>query len=384
MKSKIIQDAVKAELPGDLKAEEGKPLVINLAPFGEFPQDVADADAPGGTVRVVQVVDGVAVDNLIANFKDKVLVDADHSSETSTNTKAMAWVTRLFRDEKLGLMAEIEPTSLGAESINGRVYRFVSAAWTLDGDNRPDALVSVGLTNKPNLPVSPIINSVGGGGHAGGEGETHAVTQVGAAGGHSDGGGGAKPKPNENQQGEHMDINEVKTLLGIPADATDEDVKNAIEAVLEKCKGLEEVQAALGLEPTATNAEVKECLNAVLADCERLQAKDKANEEARLNAEAEKLVAENEDVIPEEDAEAVKARYVADPEGAKEAVANMRRVYERAILNAARKPETTTRQPVVNFKQGRKPVVANMESALAACGGDPERENAVLRSMCAK
>lgn len=180
-----------------------------------------------------------------------------------------------------------------------------------------------------------------------------------------------------------MDINEVKTLLGIPADATDEDVKNAIEAVLEKCKGLEEVQAALGLEPTATNAEVKECLNAVLADCERLQAKDKANEEARLNAEAEKLVAENEDVIPEEDAEAVKARYVADPEAAKEAVANMRRVYERAILNAARKPEAT-RQPVVNFKQGRKPVVANMESALAACGGDPERENAVLRSMAAK
>ena len=383
MKSKIIQDAVKAELPGDLKAEEGKPLVINLAPFGEFPQDVADADAPGGTVRVVQVVDGVAVDNLIANFKDKVLVDADHSSETSSDTKAMAWVTRLFRDEKLGLMAEIEPTSIGAESINGRVYRFVSAAWTLDGDNRPDALVSVGLTNKPNLPVSPIINSVGGGGHAGGEGKTPAVTQVGAAGGHLDGGGGAKPKPNENQQGEHMDINEVKTLLGIPADATDEDVKNAIEAVLEKCKGLEEVQAALGLEPTATNAEVKECLNAVLADCERLQAKDKANEEARLNAEAEKLVAENEDVIPEEDAEAVKARYVADPEAAKEAVANMRRVYERAILNAARKPEAT-RQPVVNFKQGRKPVVANMESALAACGGDPERENAVLRSMAAK
>lgn len=179
-----------------------------------------------------------------------------------------------------------------------------------------------------------------------------------------------------------MDISEVKNLLGVPAEATDDEVKSAIAALVERCKGLEEVQNALGLEPDATNDEVKECLNAVLKDCERLQAKERANEEARLNAEAEKLVAENEDVIPEEDAEAVKARYAKDPEGAKEAVANMRRVYERAILNAAKKAEP--RKPAVDFSKARRPVVANMESALAECGGDPVRENAVLRSMAAK
>ena len=159
MTRKVITNAVQAEMPEGLKAEVGKPLVINLAPPGEYPQTVDDPEADGGSREVKQILDEKAIDTLIENFKDKVLVDADHSSETSTNTKAMAWVTRLFKDPEKGLMAEIEPTTIGAENINGRVYRFVSGAWTLDDDGRPLKLVSIGLTNKPNLPVAPMLNS---------------------------------------------------------------------------------------------------------------------------------------------------------------------------------------------------------------------------------
>ena len=159
MNTKVITNAVQAEMPTNLKAEVGKPLVINLAPPGEYPQTIDDPEADGGRREVNQILDEQAIDTLISNFKNKVLVDADHSSETSTDTKAMAWVTRLFKDPEKGLMAEIEPTSIGAENINGKVYRFVSGAWTLDDDGRPIELVSIGLTNRPNLPVAPIINS---------------------------------------------------------------------------------------------------------------------------------------------------------------------------------------------------------------------------------
>ena len=40
MNTKVITNAVQAEMPTDLKAEVGKPLVINLAPPGEYPQTI--------------------------------------------------------------------------------------------------------------------------------------------------------------------------------------------------------------------------------------------------------------------------------------------------------------------------------------------------------
>ena len=400
MNPKVITNAVQSEVPADLKAEVGKPLVINLAPPGEYPQTIDDPDAEGGRREVNQILDEQAIDTLISNFKEKVLVDADHSSETSTNTKAMAWVTRLFKDPERGLMAEIEPTTIGAENINGKVYRFVSGAWTLDDDGRPVELVSIGLTNRPNLPVSPIINSeVPGKGNAGtvdsNDGVTHEEpSATGVANGDGEPAGnpaGSQSNPNDttvenddqSNQGEKMDINAIKEKFGLPADATDEELTAAIDAVLAKCEGMESVQNALGLEPTASNEEVAECLNAVLENCGTLQAQNEEQEKAILTKEADQLIAENEDVIPEESVEEIRNEYIEDPEKARETVANMRRVYDRAVANSQRGVQAV-RTPVVNFKTAKKPTALNMESVLADCDGDPEKENAKLRAMNAK
>lgn len=400
MNHKVITNAVQSEVPADLEAEVGKPLVINLAPQGEYPQTIDDPDAEGGRREVNQILDEQAIDTLISNFKEKVLVDADHSSETSTNTKAMAWVTRLFKDPERGLMAEIEPTTIGAENINGKVYRFVSGAWTLDDDGRPVELVSIGLTNRPNLPVSPIINSeVPGKGNAGtvdsNDGVTHEEpSATGVANGDGEPAGnpaGSQSNPNDttvanddqSNQGEKMDINAIKEKFGLPADATDEELIAAIDAVLAKCEGMESVQNALGLEPTASNEEVAECLNAVLENCGTLQAQNEEQEREILANEADQLIAENEDVIPEESVEEIREEYIEDPEKARETVANMRRVYERAVANSQRGVQTV-RTPVVNFRTAKKPTAINMESVLADCDGDPEKENAKLRAMNAK
>ena len=422
MNHPVITNAATAQLPDS--AELGKPITIQLAPEGRYPQVVDDDSAEGGQREVVQVLDRQAMDTLVANFdkaraeaeakgqKYGVLVDADHSSETSTNTAAMGWVTKLFVDPEKGLMAEIDPTSEGVEKINGKVYRFVSGAWTLDDDDRPVELVSIGLTNKPNLPVAPMINAAKEGKANDGAGgadnaESDAVT-------HADDGSN-KPAPSKddaslvdgedsgepeappdaaqnadagNGEGietekETEDMNEIKTLLGLPEEATDEDVAAAVSALVERCKGMEDVTNALGLDETATNEEIVEAVNAVVNQCGDLQAKNEEIEKEKLEGEAETLIAENEDVLPEEIREEVKEEYIENPEAAKETVANYRRIYERAVINAAKAGATEPKvRTAVVFKnsEARRPSVG-IAGIVADCAGDPVAINAAIAKM---
>ena len=406
------------QLPDAVNA--GDEIEVQLAPRGAYPQIVDGKE-------VMQIVDDTAIKSLIDTFNAEkeekkakgenyqVLVDADHSSEVGSNTAAMAWVDRLFDDPDRGLVGVFVFTKEGADAVTGKKWRFISPAWTLTEDGHPEKLVSVGMTNKPNLPVSPMLNmravknpnagtvalNAGADGvtpkpdeandaSVGGKGEQK--TEVTAP----DGGITTIPKSAgngevTNQEGtENME--EIKSMLGLPAEATDEEVKQAIEALIVKCGGMEQVQNALGLEPTTTNEEVLAAVNAVLEQSEALQNADAelkvANEklaeieQAKLNAEAEELVKENEDVIPEESVEALKAEYVENPEAVKETVANMRKVYERAVINSQKK--VATKKVAINFREAQRPVAINMETMLADCGGDPAKENEKLKAMSAK
>ena len=140
------------------KVAKGEQVEVQLAPLGAYKQIVDDDDAEGGKKVVTQIVDEEAVKRLVDNFGEDVLVDADHKSEEGKSTEAMAWVKALKADPDRGLVAVFEFTDKGAEAVSGKRYRFVSPAWTMSEDGRPDKLVSVGLTNKPNLPVSPVLN----------------------------------------------------------------------------------------------------------------------------------------------------------------------------------------------------------------------------------
>lgn len=433
----VLTNAVAFDCPADKAAEVGKPLVIQLAPVGEYPQWVDDKTAQGGKRKVIKVVDGQAVeeeiddptanegrrevvqkvdeqaiDALISHFdpNKKVLVDADHSSELSTDTRAMAWVVRLFKDDTKGLMAEIEPTSIGAETINGKVYRFVSAAWTLDDDNRPEELVSVGLTNRPNLPVAPMLNS-----------RTGNKTQPGATAVNAEDGVTAKvpsatakaeenavtaatPTPNQEPEitthkpkKETHDM-DIRAKLELPAEATDEDVEQAIDALVAKCGVVEQVQNALGIDTKSTPDETVEAVNRLVQNCGDLQTTNadlqgKADEletlkAEKLNNEADTFVAQNEDVIPEEAKETLKEEYKANPEAAQQTVANFRLVAKKAVANAqpAQKPSLIVAKTHVRVENAaaKKPVTLNMKDALAACGGDPEKEIKALEEMADK
>lgn len=415
MSKRIITNATAGVTLPD-SVEVGKPITIQVAPEGKYPQFVDDDTAEGGTREVVQILDRQAMDTLVANFeklkaeseakgqKYGVLVDADHSSETSTNTAAMAWVTRLYVDDEKGLMAEIEPTSLGAERINGKVYRFVSGAWTLDEDCRPETLVSIGLTNKPNLPVGAIVN-------ASQVGEVKSTAGVAnddvtldkpndtATKSDDDNGepnGDPEPPPgavaNDNDNNINPDTQEgvismnLKEKLGLPEEATDVEVEQAVDALIERCAGMDAVQNALGLDETATNEQVVEAINAVIENCGTLQAQNEAAEQEKLKGEADALIAENDDVLPEEIREEVKEEYLEDPEAAKATVANYRRIFERAVINHAKETVVAERKAtVIKNSTAKKPTdVGGISAVFNSCKGDAAAINAKLIEMAKK
>lgn len=403
MKSPIITNATKnAQLPESVEA--GKAITIQLAPEGRYPQIIDDDSADGGQREVVQILDRQAMDALVANFEKSradaeakgqkfgVLVDADHSSETSTNTAAMGWVTKLYIDPEKGLMAEIEPTPLGAEKINGKVYRFVSGAWTLDDDNRPVELVSIGLTNKPNLPVAPMTNAAktakndASGTPPTGEGVTKKDD---AAQAKKPEDANRKPetptdisaKENSNHQKGIVNM-DIKEKLGLPPEATDAEVDGAIDELIAKAAHFEGVKNALNSADEPDDA-IVEGVTELVNMCGELSAKNEEAEQARLNAEAEQLVTDNEDVLPDEIREEIKEEYIEDPEKAQATVANYRRIYERAVLNASRAHvETPQRKPTV-FKnaEARRPAVG-IAGIVASCNGDPTAINAAILKMC--
>ena len=142
---------IKLDNPQHIEA--GSELWIHLAPIGKWPQ----WDDEGN--KVIQDVSVKTIENMMVAFDNPVLVDCDHTSEEGGSTKAMAWITQLAHEEGVGLRGKMEFTEDGAKLVSNGEYRYVSPVWIIDNDGCPTRLVSVALTNRPNLPVRAIGNS---------------------------------------------------------------------------------------------------------------------------------------------------------------------------------------------------------------------------------
>lgn len=274
------------------KVAAGGEIDVQLAPLGDWSQTVNGK-------RITQRFDEAACAEVVRNFRGEILVDADHrSTKPDGDTSAYAWVTALRADPAQGLVGTMRFTDKGAAAVNAREYRFVSVSWYLDPDGRPRELDSVALTNRPNLPVRPVVNREGAG-----ETQSADIGETQAA----DGGATQQRKP---------EMEELKTLLGLAADATDDQVVAAAKAL-------------------------KERLDAIEA-----QAKD---------AEAERFAAENSAKC---DKATLKDAYLKSPEVAKALVANMK---APAAAPAAALPD---------FTKGRAPAPV-VNSAAPGKGADP-------------
>ena len=235
-------------------ADGSTAVKVQLSPFGEF--TLHDGGKRNGTV---QHCSKAAFEALVANWKaagsPDVLVDVDHASARGGSTEAAAWCNSLEVDDN-GLQGVFNLTPKGLELVKNRSYRFVSPGWTLSPDGTPVSLCSVALTNRPNLPVKPVVNA--------------------------DGTGGQDPEdPNSRKDNPEMDIKKLAAALGLPETATEEEVLAAIKAMKDR-----EAQAAA----EAANA--------------------KAEEFADNAVKAGKIAANSK--------EAVKAAYLKSPEVAQE------------------------------------------------------------------
>ena len=196
----------------------GDELDVQLSPFGDFPGLLEGR-------RVVQTCDRAAFERLVANFSGEVLVDFEHKAETGGDTEAAAWVQGLRIDPAKGLMATFKFTDVGAEAVANRRLRFLSPVWSLDEAGRPDRLVSVGLTNKPNLPVRPLLNREPG-----------------------------EPLPVEEKDTRMKE--QLIAALGLAPEATDDDVVAAVAALKQRYD--EQEAAALNAEAEQVAEENKE------------------------------------------------------------------------------------------------------------------------------
>lgn len=142
---------------------------IQLSPIGLFPH-----------ARGLQNVDKTALESLVKNFKSFFArlgrrfaglpfyvghPDVPGYEATYNDRKAYGWIMDLEARED-GLYGRPKWSAAGRDLIANGHYKFLSPTWNVEriGTNgerpvyRPTSLISVGLTNQPNLPVLPLAN----------------------------------------------------------------------------------------------------------------------------------------------------------------------------------------------------------------------------------
>ncbi len=234
-----------------------KEITVQIAPFGTFESHDGIPEHEG----MMQVVDNEAVDAMVAAFDKELLVDLDHQSCDGGSTEAAAWVTKVWKDPKLGLMGTFRLTSKGEEIVSDKRFQFVSPVWFLDENQKPTKLDSVALTNRPNLPVKALLNRkapqkwrnsvafllqnalCNPGGSSDGSSKNALKTANLNAGDKP-----AQPQPKERTPA----MDELKTVLGLGADATEADIANAVKALKAENDELKQAKADADAEQFAT------------------------------------------------------------------------------------------------------------------------------------
>lgn len=141
--------ALCRELP--LAADGAPPDWILLAAAGEIQGRDGRAFSNSDPSNVVA--------EFAANAAD-IPVDVEHSTHlqapAGNPAPAVGWVTALDARAD-GVWGQVAWNATGAEQIRSRAYRYYSPAYLLDAAKRITRILSVGLTNTPNLKL-PALN----------------------------------------------------------------------------------------------------------------------------------------------------------------------------------------------------------------------------------
>ena len=143
----------------DIDYDYSADTLVKISPIGKF-----SGSSPDGKKRV-EIIDEQSVMQM-AKQTEEILLDKDHESmrgPEGRNTEAYGWISGLKAIVGLGdmdgLYGSIKWNPNGIELAKDRIYRFLSPVFELDAEGRAVKLVNVALTNRPALPLPPIINS---------------------------------------------------------------------------------------------------------------------------------------------------------------------------------------------------------------------------------
>lgn len=295
---------------------------FQVIPLGVFP-----VSTPEG--KVDQIIDETAclaivnrfrADSAAANFGG-ILVDYDHFSlDTEKPSEAAGWIVDL-QNRADGVYAQIRWAGDGETKVRSGAYRYVSPVFngsdceSVGGALRPLRLVNVALTNDPNMKgIKPLSNRS----QEPGQEEP----------------GNQKPRET-GRKGSTMDYKaELLALLGLPAEATDEQITAAKAA-----KACEMENACKERDAMKNRAETAET-------------KVKDLENAALSAQVEKDLDEYKDVI--ENRAEVKAQLMANREGTLKLIKSLRKPAAAVAPAALRNRGTATPAPEADAEAAKK------------------------------
>ena len=315
------------------------PQFHTVPPAGRYPSTIIRPDgeeAPG-----MLVVDDIAFAQILARFQEEsgkptfagLLVDREHLSELPAgDSTAAAWVKTMARRDD-GLWTGWDLTDLGQQLIPTKRFKFRSPVFDLekvagtDNEWRPVRLVSVALTNVPHFKqLAASLNR-----------ENAATGEGGSSMGL---------------------IDRLRARLGKP-DAKEDEVFDLLDAAL-----------------TAGDTAKTEAAT--------LQARAKELEQAELNRQADEFCAAHEGKVA--DKAKLRARFVADPSGTREAFALLKATPDkpaaRQLGRDAQTPGDSAGTQGQDSAQKRKSAIAavkardNCSNAQAAVRA--QRENAGL------
>lgn len=237
------------------------------------------------------------VENWKADGAKQILCDIDHSSVDTNNTIAAGWINSIYVDEEAKRLKGILVVSeKGAELLNGLEYKYISPVLLFTEDNYPYYLDSVSLTNTPRLEeLKPVYNS-----------KNFTVKNT-------------NEEETITKEKTIMDINELKAILGLQEEATEEDIRATLAGMMEKLREIADEKARL--------------------EAERIQ-KEAEEAEAKLTEEAEEIVNEC-GVEDEEKKTEIINSYKANPALVKTVINALKNAPVKMVVNAddARKPE---------------------------------------------
>lgn len=195
----------------------GAPEIITVLPLGHVVSSKGEFDVDEGSFQAMKAQ--------IAQRGVDLVVDYEHQTLKGVEAPAAGWVKELKLEDG-NIVAVVEWTPRGAEYLKNKEYRYLSPVVNVrKTDNKAIGLHSLALTNTPAIEnMTPIVNS-------------------------------------ENFEGgqENMDMQKLAAALGLGPDATEEQIMEALQAMVAENKSLKEGNQP-GDESTVANKAVCELL----------------------------------------------------------------------------------------------------------------------------